>query len=509
MVRPTPVARPLGQLRGIVPVPAEFDEVMVTGISLDSRQIIPGDIYAALAGEHHHGATFAPEAVAAGAIAILTDAQGQQLAAELGVPVLVAADPRGLLGAVSAWVYGKPSEGMTLIGVTGTDGKTTTTMFLEAALRGCGHSTGLIGTIVTRLDGEELPSIRTTPEAPDLQALLAVMRERGVTHVAMEVSSHALALGRVNAIAFDVAIFTNLGHDHLDFHGDQQHYFEAKAALFTPGHSRQALVCIDDERGRELAARAAVSTATYSVTEPTQTQTAGSADWQAGHLAGSGVGWSYELTYDAGEVAAGTSVPGVFNVRNAVAATAAAVMVGCPIDTVVRSVREYPGAPGRMESVNAGQPFAVLVDYAHTPDAVERALLVGRETATRTDGRLLVLLGCGGDRDRAKRPKMGATAVRLADVILITDDNPRSEDPAAIRREILAGAWAVAGGPVGTVVEQAGREAALHELVSLAEPGDVVMALGKGHEVGQEIAGVVHPLDDRAVLRAALTEGPR
>ncbi|MGV1035735.1 MAG: UDP-N-acetylmuramoyl-L-alanyl-D-glutamate--2,6-diaminopimelate ligase [Candidatus Nanopelagicales bacterium] len=509
MVRPTPVARPLGQLRDVLPIADEFADVTVTGISLDSRQIASGDLYAALAGEHHHGAAFASEAVAAGAVAILTDGQGQRVADELGVPVLVTDDPRALLGAVSAWIYGNPSESMTLIGVTGTDGKTTTTMFLEAALRGCGHPTGLIGTIVTRLNGEELPSVRTTPEAPDLQALLAVMHERGVTHVAMEVSSHALALGRVNAIDFDLAIFTNLGHDHLDFHRDQQHYFEAKAALFTPDHSRRALVCVDDEWGRELAARAAVPTYGYSVTEPMAALTPVGADWQAGQLIGSGVGWSYELTHPAGRVVAGTSVPGVFNVRNAVAATAAAVMVGCPMDTVIRSVREYPGAPGRMESVNAGQPFAVLVDYAHTPDAVERALLVGRETASRTDGRLLVLLGCGGDRDRAKRPKMGATAVRLADVVLITDDNPRSEDPGDIRREILAGAWAVTDGPVGTVVERAGREEALQEIVALAEPGDVVMALGKGHEVGQEIAGVVHPLDDRAVLRAALTPDPR
>lgn len=509
MVRPTPVARPLGQLQDILPVAKEFAEVTVTGISLDSRQIVPGDIYAALAGEHHHGAEFSSDAVAAGAVAILTDRQGERVASELAVPVLVAEDPRALVGAVSAWVYGNPSQRMTLIGVTGTDGKTTTTMFLEAALRGCGHPTGLIGTIVTSLNGEELPSVRTTPEAPDLQALLAVMHERGVTHVAMEVSSHALALGRVNAIDFDLAIFTNLGHDHLDFHGDQQHYFEAKAALFTPSYARRALICVDDEWGRELAARAAIATDTYSVWEPTLAASAAGADWQAAKLTGSGVGWSYELSHGTGHVVAGTSVPGVFNVRNAVAATAAAVLVGCPLAAVVRSVREYPGAPGRMESVSSDRPFAVLVDYAHTPDAVERALLVGRETASRTDGRLLVVLGCGGDRDRAKRPKMGATAVRLADVVIITDDNPRSEDPADIRREILAGAWSVTDGPVGTVVERAGREEALQEIVALAKPGDVVMALGKGHEVGQEIAGVVHPLDDRAVLRAALTPDQR
>ncbi|MEI6622419.1 MAG: UDP-N-acetylmuramoyl-L-alanyl-D-glutamate--2,6-diaminopimelate ligase [Actinomycetes bacterium] len=514
--RPTVVARPLREAGHVVPGLGDTPDVLITGISLDSRTIRPGDLYAALPGANHHGASFVRQAAQNGAAVVLTDPVGAQLIGQdydlSAVPQVIVADPRSLLGALSAWTYGYPAREMAVVGITGTDGKTTTAMLLEAALQAAGHRTGLIGTVVTRIADEEIPAARTTPEATDLHALLAVMRERGVTAVAMEVSSHALALGRVDAVDFDVAVFTNLGHDHLDFHADQESYFQAKASLFTPARSRRGLVCVDDQWGRRLLSEAQIPVQSYSVAEAGQDDLAYGvpADWQGCGLLGSGVGFRYQLQGPAGlSVTGATALAGVFNVRNSVAAAAAAITLGSDPQTAVDGIEYARAVPGRMEPIVEGQPFVVLVDYAHTPDAVSRALSVGQELAVRNGGRLIALLGCGGDRDKAKRPLMGAVAARLADVVVVTDDNPRSERPEQIREQIMAGAVAQvqladADRSWVELLDRPERQRALQEVVQMAHSGDVVMALGKGHERGQEIGGTVYPLDDREILRSAI-----
>ncbi len=459
----------------------------VTGCTLDSRAVRPGDLYAALPGARAHGADFAGQAAAAGATAVLTDPAGAARAQAAGLPVVVADDPRGVLGAVSAWVYDSPAKSMTVLAVTGTNGKTTTAFLLEAGLREAGHITGLLGTVLTRVAGQVLPSVRTTPEAPDLQGLIAVMREQGVTAVAMEVSSHALALGRVDGLLFDLAVFTNLSQDHLDFHADMADYEAAKAQLFTPARSRRGLVNTDDPAGRRLAAARRVPTATYG----------DSGDWRAHDIVLRSDGSAFRLVGPGVDLAASVRLPGAFNVANAVAALAALITAGVQADAAVRGVAALPGVPGRMERVDAGQDFLALVDFAHTPEAVRGLLSTVRAA---TSGRVIVVLGCGGDRDRSKRPLMGRAAAQGADVAVLTSDNPRSEDPQAI----LA---AMAPDAPAAVVEP-DRRAAIAHAVALARPGDAVVVAGKGHETGQEIAGVVHPFDDRKVLRSLLQQTP-
>jgi UDP-N-acetylmuramoyl-L-alanyl-D-glutamate--2,6-diaminopimelate ligase len=439
----------------------------------------PGDLYAALPGSRAHGADFADQAAAAGAVAVLTDAAGAERVADL--PVLVADRPRDVLGAVASWVHGDPSSALTVLGVTGTNGKTTTAFLLDAGLRAAGHVTGLVGTVLTRVGDETVPSERTTPEATDLHALFAVMRERGVTAVAMEVSSHALALGRVDGVRFDASVFTNLSQDHLDFHADMEEYFRAKASLFTPGRSSCGVVNADDEAGQRLLADPQVPLTSYGEqgefsAEDPQLRSDGSAFV----LVGPGV-----------RAEAAVQLPGAFNLSNALAALACLVTAGVPVDAAVRGVAQLPGVPGRMERVDEGQPFTALVDYAHTPDAVTTLLRAVREV---TPGRVIVVLGCGGDRDRGKRPLMGRAAVEGADVAVLTSDNPRSEDPLAILAEMAQ--------PDARL--EPDRRAAIGLAVRLARPGDTVVVAGKGHESGQDVAGVVTPFDDRVVLREAL-----
>jgi UDP-N-acetylmuramoyl-L-alanyl-D-glutamate--2,6-diaminopimelate ligase len=471
-------------------------DVALTGISHDSHGVRPGDLYLARPGEHAHGATFAADAVRAGAVAILSDAEGAHLLGDPGVPVVVVADARAVAGPVAGWVYGEPSAALRLVAITGTNGKTTTSYLVDAALRAAGERTGLVGTVETRVAGEALPSVRTTPEATDLQALLALMRERGVSSAVMEVSSHALALGRVDGIAYDVAVFTNLSQDHLDFHSDLESYFEAKALLFTPVRSRFALVNIDDPHGRVLAARLVergLPHATYSTADA-------EADWQALDLEASPTGSAFRvLGPDGLEAAARVQLPGRFNVANALAALAAVVIAGFDLDQAVTGIAALPGVPGRMERVEVGQPFSAVVDYAHTPDAIASLLASLREV---TVGRLVVVLGAGGDRDRSKRPLMGAAAARGADVAMLTSDNPRSEDPLAILAAVEQGARSVEAG--AEVVVEPDRRLAIASAVRLCARGDTLVVAGRGHEAGQESGGVVVPFDDRLVLAEAL-----
>lgn len=477
---------------------AAVPDVAVTGVTLRAQDVQPGDLFAALTGASTHGARYAGEAIERGAVAVLTDAAGL---AEMGgpaaaVPTLVHPAPRSVLGALAATVYGNPSERTTVVGITGTSGKTTTTYLVESGLRAAGRTAGLIGTVGIRIDGADVPSALTTPEAPTLQAMFAAMAERGVDTVVMEVSSHALALGRVDGTEFAVGGFTNLSRDHLDFHPTMADYFEAKAQLFDPAsplRARRVVVCIDDDAGRAMAARSGDAITVSAAGQP--------ADWRAFDVTPFGAGGQQFTAVDPAGVhhRVGIRLPGDYNVANCLVALAILDAIG------VSPEQAAPGllgtrVPGRMEDIDRGQDFLALVDYAHKPGAL-RAVLT---TLARPGRRLAVVFGAGGERDPGKRAPMGATAAELADLVVVTDDNPRGEDPAAIRREILAGA-AEAGGRA-EVVEIGDRRAAIEHAVAWAGPGDVVLVAGKGHETGQRSAGEVRPFDDRVELARALEE---
>jgi UDP-N-acetylmuramoyl-L-alanyl-D-glutamate--2,6-diaminopimelate ligase len=479
----TPIADLLALLEG-APGLQSRGEARVTGVTLDSRRVLPGDLYAALPGARAHGADFAPAALAAGAVAVLTDPAG--LATLPGdVPALVVERPRAVLGRLSARIYDEPSTRMRMLGVTGTQGKTTTTRLLEGALGAVGLPAAVIGTVGTRVGGRDVRTALTTPEAPDLHGLFAMMGEQGIGTCAMEVSSHALVMGRVDGVVFDVATFLNLGRDHLDFHAGVEDYFRAKASLFTPERARRGLACADDAHGRRLLTEATIPMSSYALDTE--------ADWRATGVELGPDGSAFLVRGPDGlELPASVPVPGRFNVANALAAIASAALVGLDPAQVARGLAAGAGVPGRLERVDAGQDFTLVVDYAHKPDAVEAVLTTLRPL---TDGRLVVVIGAGGDRDPGKRPLMGEIAARLADVVVVTDDNPRTEDPAAIRAAVLDGARS----GTAEVVEEGDRRAAIRAAVSLARSGDVVLVAGKGHETGQEVAGEVHPFDDRTV----------
>ena len=485
---PVPLATVAADL-GVVVDPASTG-VAVTGITLDSRRVRPGDLYAALPGARAHGASFAAQAAASGAVALLTDPAGEPEARAGGLPVLVVPDPRGVLGALAALVYGRPAAALRTIGVTGTQGKTTVTRLLDGGLLAAGVRSAVVGTVGTRIAGEEVKTALTTPEAPDLHGLFARMRELEVTACAMEVSSHALVMGRVDGVRFDVAVFTNLGRDHLDFHADVEDYFRAKAMLFTSEHAALGLVCTDDEHGRRLVDEATIPVRTYAIGRP--------ADWTAADVELGADGSRFTvLGPDGVRVPAFVPLPGDFNVANALAAVAAAAEAGFDPQQVADGIAGSGGVPGRLERVPTGRDLTVVVDYAHKPDAVEAVLRTLRPV---TRGRLVIVIGAGGDRDTGKRPVMGEIAARLADLVIVTDDNPRSEDPAAIRAEVLAGTR----DGTAEVVEVGDRRTAIERAIDGAGPGDVVVVAGKGHETGQEVAGVVHPFDDREVVREVL-----
>jgi UDP-N-acetylmuramoyl-L-alanyl-D-glutamate--2,6-diaminopimelate ligase len=464
--------------------------VVVTGATLRAAEVRPGDLFAALPGARAHGADFVAQARDAGAVAVLTDPAGRDRARACGLPVLVHPRPRDVLGPAAATVYGDPTRHLRVLGVTGTSGKTTVAHLLEAGLAAAGRTTGLVGTVGVRVAGAALPSAFTTPEAPDLQALFAVMREEGVTDVAMEVSSHALALGRVAGTRFAVGAFTNLSQDHLDFHADMDDYFAAKASLFAPGRSERAVVCVDDEWGVRLAGRTP-GAVTVSTTDP--------ADWCAADVVVDADGTqSFTATTPHGRVPVRLRLPGPFNVANALVALACLDAAGVAPATAAEGIARV-AVPGRMQRVDRGQPFLAVVDYAHKPAAVAALLDALRPQVA---GRLLVVLGAGGDRDRAKRPLMGAAAAARAELLVVTDDNPRSEDPAAIRAEVLTGAR---GEPRrGEVREIGDRAEAIAAAVAAARPGDAVVVAGKGHETGQKIGDVTLPFDDADALAAAI-----
>lgn len=496
-LRPDAAARRIGDVARRLGLPDAGHGAQVRGITQDSRGVVAGDLYVALKGERSHGATFAAKAVAAGATAVLTDPEGRDQAGSPGVPVLVVPDPRAVLGSLASWMYGDPSSDMKVVGITGTNGKTTVATLLEAAALTSGIPAGVVGTTGIRAPGFAIDSPRTTPEAPELQAVLALMVQRGVRLVAVEVSSHALELGRIAGCRFEVAVFTNLGSDHLEFHGGRDSYFASKRRLFEPGRTVRGLVNGDDSWGRRLAGELAVPCYTYGV----EGQTSGGSgrDWTARDVRPDGLGHAFRLVGPGVDVPAGVGLPGRFNVSNAVAAAAAAVISGCDPASAARGIASSGGPPGRMERVPVDVGCIVLVDYAHTPDAVAAALSVGRELAQARSGRLWAVLGAGGNRDHGKREDMGLAASRAADVVIVTDDNPRWEDPAAIRAQVAAGARHGSA----LVREIADRREAVATAVTGAGPADVVFVLGKGHEAVQEIAGEVVPMDDRDLVRRA------
>ena len=499
-IRPAAVPpRPLtglGSLLGIRLNDGHNELGFLSGITLDSRMVQPGDLYVALPGARFHGASFADRAVAAGAVAVLTDPDGRAVASRAGVPVFVVADPRARLGEVARWMYGDASGRFALFGVTGTAGKTTTTYLLEAGLRAAGHVTGLIGGVTISVAGAVVGAGLTTPEAPDLQALFAVMAEQGVTACAMEVSSHALALGRVAGSHFDVAVFTNLSQDHLDFHPDMESYFRAKASLFVPPVI--GVVNIDDKYGRRLATSAPVPVTTYSASGRPD------ADWACFDVRSGADGSSFRIVGPGGvEADASISLAGAFNVANALAAVVALVEGGIRLEDAVAGIAACPGVPGRLQRVPVPSSlgFSAFVDYSHKPGAVEAVLSALRPV---TAGRLIAVLGCGGDRDKGKRPLMGAAVAALGDVAVLTSDNPRSEDPLMILDAMLDGVLSVPAATRARVVMEPDRAAAIAYAVGMAGPGDVVVVAGKGHETGQYVGENVLPFDDCSVTAEAV-----
>ncbi|MGX1221346.1 UDP-N-acetylmuramoyl-L-alanyl-D-glutamate--2,6-diaminopimelate ligase [Streptomyces ambofaciens] len=495
---PRPVrisATPLAELADQLGVTAPDGSAEVTGITHDSRAVRPGDLYAALPGARLHGADFVTQAAGLGATAVLTDPAGAERAAAAGLPALVVDDPRARMGELAATIYGHPGRDLLQIGITGTSGKTTTAYLVEGGLR-TAKSTGLIGTVEMRIGDERIKSERTTPEATDLQALFAVMRERGTEAVAMEVSSHALVLGRVDACVFDIAVFTNLSPEHMEFHSGMEDYFQAKAQLFTPKRSKLGVVNVDDEYGRRLANEATVPVVTYSAEGHPD------ADWRADEVEVGPLDSTFTVLGPKGErIAARSPLAGPFNVANTLAAIVALAAAGLDPQSAADGVAAVPGVPGRLERVDEGQPYFAVVDYAHKTDAVESVLRALRKV---TEGKLHAVLGCGGDRDTTKREPMGAAVARFADTAVLTSDNPRSEDPLAILATMLQGAASVPAHERGEVQVFEDRAAAIAAAVARAEPGDTVLVAGKGHEQGQDIAGVVRPFDDRQVLREAI-----
>ncbi|NLE79080.1 MAG: UDP-N-acetylmuramoyl-L-alanyl-D-glutamate--2,6-diaminopimelate ligase [Rhodococcus sp.] len=487
--------------------------VTVTGIDLRAQAIVAGDLFAALPGARVHGATFASDAVDRGARAVLTDPAGLDLmnaaGSPEGVPILVHESPRALLGAMSATIYGHPTEKMTVIGITGTSGKTTTSYLVEAALAAGGRTPGLVGTIETRIKGNRVPSALTTPEAPQLHALFAVMLEQGIDTCVMEVSSHALALGRVDGVRFAIGAFTNLSQDHLDFHRDFEDYFAAKARLFEGGsaiRARHAVVCVDDEWGRRMAgiARDAGASVTAVATTPSEPleRPQQRADWQAtrGGLDAKGI-QTFHLVDPSGHAnEVRLRLPGDYNVANASVAVAIAEAAGVRIEDSVPALAAVD-VPGRVQRVDRGQDFMAVVDYAHKPAALGAVIGTLRG---QSSGRLAVVVGAGGDRDKGKRELMGAVTARGAELLIVTDDNPRTEDPSVIRASVRGGAEDVPQAERGEIREVADRARAIAEAVEWARTGDVVLVAGKGHETGQEVHGVKHPFDDRAVLAEAI-----
>jgi UDP-N-acetylmuramoyl-L-alanyl-D-glutamate--2,6-diaminopimelate ligase len=463
---------------------------VITGLAQSSNSVEQGDLFIALPGEKVHGVEFVKDAIARGAVAVLTDPEGALKVQ--GVPVIISANPRRAAGVISAWFYSEPMRDLYSVGVTGTNGKTTVTTLLHQIMSAAGRESGLIGTVETRIGSEVLTSKRTTPESSDLQALSAVMRERHMRNLVMEVSSHAITLERIRGSHFAVVAFTNLSQDHLDFHKTMEDYFAAKARLFTFEFADLAVINIDDAYGIKLAAQTELPV--MSVSRYDQ-----SATWHFVSITQDYMGAHVAIRGSGGILIEGkVQLHGGYNYDNLLMAVAIATESGIdPID-IAAILPHLSGAVGRLESVRLGQNFTALVDYAHSPDAVSRVLETAHEI---TDGRVIAVLGCGGDRDSSKRPLMGKALLDGADIAIFTSDNPRSEEPEKILVQMTLGLDIQ---EPSAIIQD--RAVAIKAAVNHAQEGDLVVILGKGHEKGQEIDGVVHPFDDRVELARAIED---
>jgi UDP-N-acetylmuramoyl-L-alanyl-D-glutamate--2,6-diaminopimelate ligase len=457
------------------------DPVEVRDLAYDSHAVTPGAAFFCVPGQRVDGHDFAAEAVENGAVALVVER-----AVEPEVPQLVVPDARAAMATAADVFFGEPTRELEVAGVTGTNGKTTTAFLLHAILEAAGRRPGLLGTVESRIGGEVRPVERTTPEAIDLQRTFRELLDAGDRSVALEASSHAAALHRLDRVRFDALVFTNLTQDHLDFHGTMEEYFLAKRRLFTGVAPPPAAVNIGDAWGRRLAEELADLRRAPLITFGF----ADDAEIRPEELVLDGSG----ARFRAGGIELESRLRGRFNVENVLGAVAAGILLDVDEEEIAAGVRALEGVPGRFEAVDEGQPFTLVVDYAHTPDSLDNVLRTAREL---TEGRVLVVFGAGGDRDRGKRPLMGKIAADLADVVVVTSDNPRSEQPLAIIQDILQGA--------GMDVEiDPDRSSAIGRAVDLAQPGDVVVIAGKGHEQGQEIDGEKLPFDDRLVAREAL-----
>ena len=462
--------------------------VIITGITQSDAEVEPGDIFLAIPGSKVHGANFIHSANERGAVAIVTDLEGSKKSHDL--PTLVVADVRRAGALIASSLYASPTRDLASIAITGTNGKTTVTTLLYQIFESAGRDTGLIGTVETRIGAEVLKSSRTTPEAADLQALVAVMRERHMRHLVMEVSSHAIALKRIQGSHFSMAGFTNLSQDHLDFHGDMESYYTTKSQLFTHKYADCAVINIDNNYGSRLAGECQIPVISLS-------RSSTAAQWHFTQIHHGASGSEISIRGTGGIlIESKTQLIGGYNLDNLLMAVAIAHESGIDSTELATIIPTLSGAPGRLDPVHIGQSFKALVDYAHSPDAVENVLRAAREF---TDGKIIAVLGCGGDRDSSKRSLMGAALAQGCDIAVFTSDNPRSENPQTILKEMIHG---ISVSEPSRVIED--RAAAIEYAVSCAAAGDTVLILGKGHESGQEIKGVTTPFDDRLHLAQAI-----
>lgn len=471
------------------------DNPEVTALVYDSRRVTPGSLFICIRGERFDGHDFITDVLARGACAIMADMPDRIAHLSVSVPVVLVPDTRPVLPTLANRFYDHPSRKLKLVGITGTKGKTTTSYLIESIIRTAGLGAGVIGTLGAWIAGEEVHLDRTTPESIDLQDILARMVSEGVSAAAMEVSSHALVMRRTEGCEYDVGVFTNLTHDHLDFHHTMEEYLQAKMILFNtyPCRSEKpftAIVNIDDPRGEQVRSESLGAVLSYGIRND--------ADIMASNIDAGANGVSFDVTSPVGKCRVDLKIGGIFNVYNSLATFGATSALGIGVDQIKAGLEALTSVPGRFESVDCGQDFGVIVDYAHTPDSLENILRSAREL---TEGRLIVVFGCGGDRDRTKRPKMGGIGADMADVCIVTSDNPRSEDPQSIVDEILVGTTD-RHAMVESITDR--REAILRAL-DLAKPGDLVVVAGKGHEPYQIFRDVTIHFDDREVVREALS----
>ena len=460
-------------------------QVVISGVSINAQKVVPGDLFIAFAGANTHGISYLQQAISNGAAAVLSDKK-----IETSIPSFIHPNPREIVGSISAWLYGHPFKNLKAIGITGTNGKTTTANLVKQIWQLNSIRAGLIGTLGVEIADEKIESARTTPEADDLQAIAAAMVEQGCKNLAMEVSSHAIDQGRIKGAKYEVVAFSNLTQDHLDYHLSMENYFQAKANLFVSEYAKGAVINIDDSYGKKLLKQVKIPVVTVSRKDST-------ADWFLAKAEIKNGIYQVVIKNKSGEsLSENFALLGDYNLDNLLLAVAIVNSAGLSLDRIASTISKLQSVPGRLESVNAGQKFTALVDYAHTPDAVERVIATVKSV---THGKIIGVLGCGGDRDASKRSVMGQALFNGCDLAIFTSDNPRSESAEAILKQMTAG---IDLGKKGLV--EIDRKNAIDLAVKNAQSGDVVLLMGKGHESGQEVNSVVTPFDDRIELAESI-----